>query len=84
MFLSAGCYPLTAEGFSCSLGVLSGGLGKSKFQFLIKKEIFLAVNFFLSNFWPLDLIRIRNLENAESGHYINADPKPWLSRAEII
>jgi len=28
---------LRAEGFSCSLGVLYGGLGISKLQFLIKK-----------------------------------------------
>jgi hypothetical protein len=39
---------LRAEGFSCSLGVLCGGLGISKLQFLIKKiEIKLpAINFF--------------------------------------
>ncbi len=51
MFLSTGCSLLRAEGFSCSLGVLYGGLGISKFQFLIKRiEIkFPAINFF--NFW---------------------------------
>jgi hypothetical protein len=39
---------LRAEGFSCSLGVLYGGLGKSKLQFLIKKTKikFPAVHFF--------------------------------------
>jgi hypothetical protein len=37
MFLSTGCSLLRAEGFSCSLGVLYGGLGLSKLQFLIKK-----------------------------------------------
>jgi hypothetical protein len=39
---------LRAEGFSCSLGVLYGGLGISKLQFLIKKiKIkFPAINFF--------------------------------------
>ena len=43
-----GCSLLRAEGFSCSLGVLYGGLGISKLQFLIKKiKIkFLFVNFF--------------------------------------
>jgi hypothetical protein len=50
MFLSTGtgCYLLRAEGFSCSLGVLFGGLGISKLQFLIKKiEIkFPAIIFF--------------------------------------
>jgi hypothetical protein len=34
---SSGCSLLRAEGFSCSLGVLYGGLGISKLQFLIKK-----------------------------------------------
>jgi hypothetical protein len=49
MFLSTGCSLLRAEGFSCSLGVLYGGLGISKLQFLIKKiEIkFPAINFFI-------------------------------------
>ncbi len=49
MFLSTGCSLLRAEGFSCSLGVLYGGLGLSKLQFLIKKiEIkYPAINFFL-------------------------------------
>jgi hypothetical protein len=36
LFRSAGCSLLRAEGgFSCSLGVLYGGLGISKLQFLI-------------------------------------------------
>jgi hypothetical protein len=49
MFLSTGCSLLRAEGFSCSLGFLYGGLGIGKFKFLIKKiEIkFPAINFFL-------------------------------------
>ncbi len=48
MFLSTGCSFLRAEGFSCSLGVLYGGLGISKLQILTKKiEIkFPAINFF--------------------------------------
>jgi hypothetical protein len=48
MFLSTGCSLLRAEGFSCSLGVLYGGLGISKIAILIKKiEIkFPAINFF--------------------------------------
>ncbi len=37
MFLSTGRSLLRAEGFTCSLGVLYGGLGISKLQFLIKK-----------------------------------------------
>jgi hypothetical protein len=48
MFLITECSLLRAEGFSCSLGVLFGGLGISKLQFFIKKiEIkFQAINFF--------------------------------------
>jgi hypothetical protein len=48
MFLSAGCFLLRAEGFSCSLSVLYGGIGISKLQFLIKKikNKFPAVDFF--------------------------------------
>jgi hypothetical protein len=69
MFLSNGCSLLRAEGFSCSLGDLYGGLGISKLQFLIKKiEIkFPAINFFQLGHQTLDLdpgsgswIRIRN------------------------
>jgi hypothetical protein len=39
MFLRTRCSLLRAEGFSCSLGVLYGGLGISKLQFLIKSWI---------------------------------------------
>jgi hypothetical protein len=47
MFLSTGCSLLRAEGFSCSLGVLYGGLGISKLQFSIKnRNKFSAINFF--------------------------------------
>ncbi len=37
MFCSAGCSPLRADGISCSLCVLYGGLGISKLQFSIQK-----------------------------------------------
>jgi hypothetical protein len=40
LFLSAGCSLLRAEGFSCSLDVLYGGLGISKLQFLTKNIFF--------------------------------------------
>ncbi len=48
IFLSTGCSLLRAEGFSCSLGVLYGGLGISKLQFLIMKieNKFPAIIFF--------------------------------------
>ncbi len=47
-FWSAGCLFFKAKGFSCSLGVLYGGLGIGKWKFLIKniKIKFPAVNFF--------------------------------------
>ncbi len=38
IFWSAGCSFLRADGFSCSLDVLYGGLGISKLQFLITKD----------------------------------------------
>ncbi len=65
MFLSTGCSLLRSEGFYCSLGVLYGGLGISKLQFLIKKiEIkFPAINYFYfrsSNPGYGSGIRIRN------------------------
>jgi hypothetical protein len=50
---NAKCSLLRAEGFSCSLDVLYGGLGISKFKFLIKKrwrKKFWAVPMFLSMF----------------------------------
>ncbi len=61
MFLCTGCSLLRTEGFYNSLGVLYGGLGISKLQFLIKKiEIkFPTINFFqfqVINPW----IRIRD------------------------
>ncbi len=47
MFLSAGCFLLSAEGFSCSLDVLYGGLGISKLQLLNQKiNFFSALNCF--------------------------------------
>jgi hypothetical protein len=42
---------LRAEGFSCSWGVLYGGLGISKLQFLFKKiSKFLSAVIFVLNF----------------------------------
>jgi hypothetical protein len=50
MFSNAECSLLRAEGFSCSLNVLYGGLGINKLQYLINKvkQIF-SRNFF--NMW---------------------------------
>jgi hypothetical protein len=71
MFLSPGCSLLRAEGFSCSLGVLYGGLGISKLQFLIKKiEIkFQAINFRSSN--PGSAIRKNAGFGSVSGSALN-------------
>jgi hypothetical protein len=41
---------LKAEGFSCSLGILYGGLGISKWQFFIKK---IKIKFPATNFFPI-------------------------------
>ncbi len=84
MFLSTGCSLFRVEGFSYSLGVLYGGLGISKWQFLIKKiKIkFSAVNFFFnfrsSNPGSGSGIQIRDPEsgsairkNAGSGSALN-------------
>ncbi len=98
MFLSTGCSLLRAEGSSCCLGVLYGGLGISKQQFLIKKiEIkFPATKFFqfqVINPW----IRIRDsdpdIRNQKKmldpdpypdPHQINADPKPCLIHCSFL
>jgi hypothetical protein len=61
MFWSAECYLLRAEGFSCSLSVLYGGLGISKPQFLIKKQSTIFRCKFFYSFWSLNpWIRNRN------------------------
>ncbi len=83
------CSLLRAEGFSCNLDVLYGGLGIRKFQFLNKRmSICLAVNvfqFFVINtlaldpdtypdpHWPKCWIQIRIWIHTET----NADPKHW-------
>ncbi len=80
MFWNAGCSLLRAEGLSCSLCGLYGGLRISKLQFSIQKiyKDFTAVNFFnfcWSNPWIRNWIRIRirhhNWENTGSGSALN-------------
>ena len=76
MFLSTGCSLLRAEGFSCSLGVLYGGLGIGKLQFLIKKiKIkFPVVSFF--QFWIIKpWIRIRD-PDPQLEKILDPDPYP--------
>jgi hypothetical protein len=66
---------LRAEGFSCSLGVLYGGQGIRKLQFLNKKIIFSAVKFF--QFWSsktLDPDPDPQLEEKK----LDLDPKPCV------
>ncbi len=72
MFWSAGCSLLRAEGFSCSLGVLYGGLGISKLQFLIKKIKIKFPAVYFSNF------RSSN-PGSESGILIR-NPHPQLEK----
>ncbi len=80
MFCSAGCSLLRAEGFSCSLGVLYGGLRISKLQFLIKKikNLISSCTFFFkfSSWNPGSGSAIR--KSAGSGSGSNADPQPCL------
>jgi hypothetical protein len=66
MFLSTGCSLVRAEGFSCCLGVLYGGLGISKLQFLIKKiEIEFPVKIFF------------NFRSSNPGSEKMLDPDPY-------
>ena len=50
-FWSAGCSLLRAEGFSCSLDVLYGGLWISYLHFFIKKIIHFFQLYIFCNFW---------------------------------
>jgi hypothetical protein len=68
-----------AEGFSCSSGVLYGGQGISKLQFLIKKIKIklLVVNFFsILDHQTLDPDPQLEKMLDPDPYYINADPKP--------
>jgi hypothetical protein len=74
------CSLLRAEGFSCRLGILYGGLGISKLQVLIKKiEIkFSAINFFnfrSSNPGSGSGIRIRD-PDPQFEKMLDPDPYP--------
>ncbi len=70
MFFCTGCSLLRAESFSCSLGILYGGLGISKLQFMIKK---IEIKFPATNFFQFQVIkhwiRIRD-PDPESGSAI--------------
>jgi hypothetical protein len=72
MFRNSGCSFLRAEGFSCSLDGLCGGLGIYKLQFLIKKcaNFFLAVNFSTFGHQTLGSGSVFSL-NAGSGSGLN-------------
>ncbi len=58
MFWSTGCSLLRAEGFSCILDVLYGGIGIRKLQYLISKKLFFK-KFLLSKPPDPDRFRIR-------------------------
>ncbi len=74
MFWSVGCSLLRAEGFSCSLCVLYGGLRISKLQFSIQKifkkglQLQIFFNFLSSNPW---IRRSAIKKNAGSGSALN-------------
>ncbi len=87
IFWSAWCSLWRAEGFSCSLDVLNGGLGISKFQFLIKNVFFQLYIF--SQFWIIktlnaDWIRIgiqpkilRKRVRIRIRWFRNSNPNHW-------
>ncbi len=77
---------LRAEGFSCLLDVLYGGLGISKFQFLIKKNMnfYSAVNFsrYQENkltffFHDLVIVEVWGLAALPEAAPPRALPRPW-------
>ncbi len=68
MFGSAGYSLLRAEGFSCSLGVLYGGLGISKLQLLIKK---IKITFLV-------------IKLQKNLHHLNLDPDPGSGSGILI
>jgi hypothetical protein len=77
-YRSAGCYLLGAVSFSCSLGILYGGLGISKF--LIKK---IKIKFPALNFFQFEVIkpwiRIRDPDpGSGSGIRIRSKKKCWI------
>ncbi len=83
MFWSVGWPLLWAAGFFCNLGILYGGLGIGKLQFLIKQKFFSfsAVIFFFK-FWSLKpWIRIglqpQTLDPDPDKDKKNTDTKPW-------
>jgi hypothetical protein len=79
-FLSTGCSLLRAEGFSCILGVLYGGLGISKLHFLIKNiEIkFPDINFF--NFRSSNPGSGSGIRNPDPQLEKMLDPDPYPDR----
>ncbi len=85
---SAACSLFRAEGFFCSLGVLYGGLGISKLQFLIKKlKIKISSCKFFFNFRSSNLNPDPDLDsgsairkNARSGSALNQWGSATLSK----
>ncbi len=75
---------MRAEGFSCSLDVVYGGLGISKLPFLIKKEKKISDVFFLQ-FLVIKTLDPDSLEMLDPDPYPNPDsmnppdPQHWYS-----
>ncbi len=70
----AKCSHLRAKGFSCSLDVLYGGLGKSKLQLLIKQKLI------FSAFFQFLLMKILDLDQHPHPHWLKIlDPdRHWF------
>jgi hypothetical protein len=71
LVLSAGCSLLRAEGFSCSLCVLYGGLRTNKLQFSIQK-------IFFKSFTAVNVCQFLVIKPL--GSELNPDPDPQLGK----
>jgi hypothetical protein len=86
IFWSADCFLLTAECFSCSLGVLYKGLGVSKLQFFLQINEKISALFFLQflviktlDLYPAtDSIKMLDSEPYPNLDSMNPDPKQSL------
>ncbi len=93
MFWSAGCSLLSAEGFSCSLDVLCGGLRISKYIFWSIKEkkkknhLYFFLQFFGYQILDLDPDSLEMLDPDLDPDSLNLDPKylvrSWQHRPQV-
>jgi hypothetical protein len=90
MFWKAKCSFFRAEGFSCSLGVSNGSLGRGKLQFFIKKKNsavkffqFLVIKFLDPEQDTDPDLQLEEILDSDP-HQINADPKPWSYHQSVM